>query len=122
MYRKTENFADVLDPDALSVIDYLRVDMNKPYEVANKLFEIFNKLKGGIAVVAMQKPPGDRKLAFGGAGTAFEPALYLGMDFGWVGFEKIKIPKIVDIDPYALKIKFRLKDGVSFYDIHEEIE
>ena len=122
MFRRTENFADVLSPDNLSIIDYLRVDMEKSYAVSSKLFEIFNKLDKGIAVVAMQKPPGDRKLAFGGAGTAFEPSLYISMDKDQVGFEKIKVPKIIDYDPYALKIKFHLRNGVNFEDIHEVVE
>lgn len=122
MYRRTENFADVIHPDHLSVIDYLRVDMEKSYAVGDKLFEIFNKLKTGIAVVAMQKPPGERKLAFGGASTAFEPSLYLGMDKDVIGFEKIKVPKILDVDPYSVRIQFKLKNGVNFYDIHEIVE
>ena len=126
-YRRTENFADIIQPDNLSVIDYLRVDMEQPYAVSAKLFEIFNKLKTGIAVVAMQKPPGERKLAFGGASTAFEPSLYLGMDSngsntGWLGFEKIKIPRFYGgTDPYNIKIEYRINDGVEFYDIHEKI-
>lgn len=122
MYRRTENFADVLNPNNLSVIDYLRVDMEKSYAVSSKLFEIFNKLDRGIAVVAMQKPPGDRKLAFGGAGTAFEPSLYIAMDKDVITFEKIKVPKVIDYDPYALKIKFHLKNGVNFEDLHEVVE
>ncbi len=127
-YRRTENFADVINPDNLSVIDYLRVDMEQPFAVAQKLFEIFNKLKTGIAVVAMQKPPGERKLAFGGASTAFEPSLYIGMESngsntGWIGFEKIKLPRQYGgVDPYAIKIEYRIESGVKFYDVHDKID
>ncbi len=127
-YHRTENFADVINPDNLSVIDYLRVDMEQAYGVSAKLFEIFNKLKTGIVVVAMQKPPGERKLAFGGAATAFEPSLYIGMEsnasnIGWVGFEKIKIPRLYGgTDPYRVKIEYRIKAGVEFYDVHEKIQ
>lgn len=127
-YRRTENFADVLNPDNLSIIDYLRVDMEQAFAVSSKLFEIFNKLKNGIAVVAMQKPPGERKLAFGGASTAFEPSLYIGMEssgsnIGWVGFEKIKIPRMYGgSDPYKIKIEYRIKGGVIFDDVRERIE
>lgn len=126
-YRRMENFADVLNPDNLSVIDYLRVDMTQTYAVSDKLFEIFNKLKTGIAVVAMQKPPGERKLAFGGASTAFEPSLYVGMETtgmntGWIGFEKIKIPRLYGgVDPYSIKINYRIRYGVEFYDVSESI-
>jgi len=123
MYRKTEHFADVLDPHHLSVIDYLRVDMEKPYESGKELFRLFNRLgDDGAAVVAMQKPPGDRKLAFGGASTAFEPSLYIAIDKEVIGFEKIKVPKLLDYDPYSVKITFRLKNGVNFYDINEIVE
>jgi len=121
MYRRTENFSDVIDPDHLSVIDYLRVNMEKTYEIGNELFRIFNKLNNGIAVVAMQKPPGDRKLAFGGASTAFEPTLYIGMDKNTLGFEKIKVPKLLNIDPYAVEVTFLLKNGVNFTEVHEEV-
>jgi len=127
-YHRTENFADVIQPDNLSVIDYLRVDMEQSYAVSQKLFEIFNKLNTGIAVVAMQKPPGSRKLAFGGASTAFEPALYMGMDSngsntGWLGFEKIKIPRLYGGgDPYQTKIEYRIESGVIFYDVQTKIE
>ncbi len=123
MYRRTENFADVIKPDRLSVVDYLRVDMDKPYAIGSSLFAIYNKLGDtGIAVVAMQKPPGERKLAFGGASTAFEPTLYIGMDKDVLGFEKIKVPKITAIDPYLLKIHFKIKNGVNFYDVNEIVE
>jgi hypothetical protein len=127
-YRRTENFADVLNPNSLSVIDYLRVDMTQTYAVSEKLFEIFNKVNqgNGIAVVAMQKPPGERKLAFGGASTAFEPTLYLGMEStgansGWIGFEKIKIIHNNGIDPYTLKIHYTIDRGSIFKDHREEI-
>jgi len=86
-------------------------------------FEIFSKLKTGIAVVAMQKPPGERKLAFGGASTAFEPSLYIGLEsngsaMGWAGFEKIKIVRTYGgEDPYSLKVNYRIRGGVEFYDI-----
>ena len=122
-YRRTENFADVIEPDNLSVIDYLRVDMEQSYAVSAKLFEIFKKLNTGIAVVAMQKPPGDRMLAFGGASTAFEPTLYIGMESisanaGWVGFEKIKIVRPYGgFDPYQIRINYKIESGVKFYDV-----
>lgn len=123
MYRRTENFADVIVPNHLSVIDYLRVDMDKPYAIGSALFAIYNKVgERGIAVVAMQKPPGDRKLAFGGASTAFEPALYVGMDKGWLGFEKIKVPKLLDTDPYMVRIEFKIVKGVNFTEVNEVVE
>uniref|UniRef100_A0A6H2A480 Uncharacterized protein n=1 Tax=viral metagenome TaxID=1070528 RepID=A0A6H2A480_9ZZZZ len=120
MYRRTENFADIIkrNPNGLHVVDYLRVDMDKPYATGSKLFEIFNALgKDGIAVVAMQKPQG-RKLAFGGASTAFEPSLYISMDKNYMEFEKVKIPK-QDKDWSTIKIEYKISRGVKFYDVIE---
>lgn len=126
-FRRTQNFADVIVPDNLSIVDYLRVDMNQTYSVGQDLFEIFNKLDKGVALVAMQKPKGERKLAFGGASTAFEPTLYVamestGMDTGWLGFEKIKKVKAYGgIDPYTLKIYYKMRGGAEFYNIEEKL-
>ena len=129
-YRRTENFADVIQKDNLSIVDYLRVDMEQPYAVSQRLFEIYNKVnKGtGIAVVAMQKPPGGRMLAFGGASTAFEPSLYIGMETtgnytGWIGFEKVKIARgYGGYDMSKLKIDYRIEYGANFVDVKERLE
>jgi hypothetical protein len=127
MYRRMQNFADVIAPNDLNIIDYLRVDMTQTYAVAEQLFQIFNKLEKGIAVVNMQKPKGERKLAFGGGATAFEPTLYLSMDSiskdaGYVRFEKIKVVKPCSCDPYTLKINYKINYGVNFTDVSEVFE
>lgn len=116
VYRRFDNFADVIVPNGLNIVDYLRTDMDKPYTVTNKLVEI-NKALGpeGVAVVAMQKPPG-RKIAFGGTSTGAEPTLYLSIDKGYLEFEKIKAPKPMDIDPYHTKIHFKIAQGVNFIE------
>jgi len=43
------------------------------------------------------------------------------MDKGYLEFEKIKIQRTLDIDPYSLKITFKISKGVNFYEVHEEI-
>ena len=121
VYRRFENFADVIHPNGLNIIDYLRTDMDKPYTVTNKLLEINKKLDTGIAVVAMQKPPG-RKIAFGGTSTGAEPTLYISIDKGYLEFEKIKAPKPMDIDPYRTKIHFKITYGVNFIEGSTDVE
>lgn len=120
VYRRFDNFADVLLPDGLNIIDYLRTDMDKPFTVTNKLIEINKKLKTGVAIVAMQKPPG-RKIAFGGGSTAWEPTLYVSLDKSANGgqvleFEKIKAQKVIAGDPYITKIHFTIRSGVHFVE------
>jgi len=122
IYRRMGNFADVIVPDGLNVIDYLRTDMEKPSVVANELNTIYNKLNKGIAVVAMQKPPG-RGMAYGGDPTAWEPTLYISIDKGYLKFEKIKVPNIIDgLDPYKIKFQFKIRKGVNFTDVERIVE
>lgn len=120
-YRRFDNFADVIVPDGLNIVDYLRTDMDKPYTVTNKLLEINKKLTTGVAVVAMQKPPG-RKIAFGGTSTGAEPTLYISIDKGYLEFEKIKAPRPMDIDPYHTKIHFKISQGVHFIEGDTTVE
>ncbi len=116
VYRRFDNFADVIVPNGLNIIDYLRTDMEKPYIVSNKIVEINKKLgSDGVAVIAMQKPPG-RKVAFGGGSTAWEPTLYVSIDKGYMEFEKIKAPRPMDVDPYRTKIHFTISQGVNFIE------
>ena len=113
VYKRFDNFADVIVPTALNVIDYLRTDMEQSYAVSNKISEIQKKLTTGIAVIAMQKPVG-RKIAFGGGATAWEPTMYISIDKGYMEFEKIKAPKQMDFDPYRAKWHFTISKGVNF--------
>ena len=121
MYRRTSNFADVIRPDSLNIVDYLRVDMEKPWVVANDLKAIYDKLKTGIAIVAMQKPTG-RDIAFGGEGTAWEPLLYIAIGNGYAKFVKIKVPKLDEVDPYKVTLTFKIRKGVKFEDVERVVE
>lgn len=122
IYKRMDNFSDVIEPDSLNVIDYLRTDMKEPYAVSNELKLIYQRLKTGIAVVGMQKPTGERKIAYGGESTAWEPTLYIAIDKGYASFVKIRTPKILDPDPYKTKITYHIRKGVNFTDIERIYE
>ena len=122
IYKRMDNFSDVIEPDGLNIIDYLRTDMKEPYAVSNELKLIYQKLKTGIAVVGMQKPTGERKIAYGGESTAWEPALYIAIDKGFASFVKIRTPKIFEPDPYRIKFTYKIRHGVNFEDISTVVE
>ena len=99
--ERYDNFADVIDPNKISVIDYL--DFNSEvYEVGEEIDKIFRKLKG-IAVIGIQIPPPTkqlyrgqekwvhRDLAYGGGFTAKRAILYLTL---WSTGKKTKLLKI----------------------------
>jgi hypothetical protein len=58
-YQRSENFADAIKPGEsnLNIIDYLELHKDF-YLVAGHLKDIYAKLDGAIAVVALQKSPG----------------------------------------------------------------
>lgn len=120
-YRRLVNFSDVIDPDGLNLIDYLRVNPEKSFTVATDLFEIYSKLNQGVAVVALQKPPG-RDEAYGGAWTAFDPAMYISIDKGNLKLVRVKTPRQTEIDIYKTHWEFKIQSGVNFVDVHRVTE
>lgn len=117
--RKLRNFADIIEPGKLIIIDYLRPDMEKSFAVANELASIQEKLTSGIAIVAMQKHIGT-DVAYGGEPTQWEPTLSIAIGNGYAKFTKIKVPKIFEPDPYKLKLKFQIVKGVNFTNVIKE--
>ena len=88
-YRRYDNFADVIDPDHFSIIDYL--DFNSDvYMVGTEIDRIFRKTNN-IAVIGIQKPPPtkvlvrgeerfiERDLGYGGAFTIKRSVLYVSL-------------------------------------------
>ena len=120
-YRRLVNFSDVIKPDGLNIIDYLRVNPEKSFTVATDLFEIYSKLNQGIAVVALQKPPG-RDEAYGGAWTAFDPSMYISIDKGNLKLVRVKTPRQTEIDIYKTHWEFKITKGVNFVDVHRITE
>lgn len=90
IFERYDNYADVIDPNNLTIIDYL--DMNSEVYLAGEEIErVHQKLQNGIAVIGMQLPPPvktinrgkeelhHRSLAYGGAFTIKKPVLYLNL-------------------------------------------
>jgi hypothetical protein len=84
--HREDNFADVIEPDAINLIDYLDMD-SEVYMIGAELKRIIYKLNNGIAIVAIQKPIG-RDLGYGAGYSLKSASLYLSMDKG-----KLKIVK-----------------------------
>jgi len=59
-YERSENFDDVIDPNGINIIDYLEV-LDDFWKVGQQIKAIHDKLKNGIAVIAIQKNKGARK-------------------------------------------------------------
>lgn len=84
--HREDNFADVIEPDAINLIDYLDMD-SEVYMIGAELKRILFKLNQGVAIVAIQKPIG-RDLGYGAGYSLKSASLYLSMDS-----HKLKIVK-----------------------------
>ena len=123
MWDKADNFSDVIEPDKINIIDYL--DLNSEvYLVGDEIERIYQKLKEGIAIIGLQKKPG-QTLAIGGIFTIKRAKLYISLDSikesgQWL--HKLTIQKArgrtdPTIDPRTIEIKFKLVNGIQFIPI-----
>ena len=109
---RSSNFADVIRPEEVNIIDFLEMT-NDFYLVAQYIKEIFDKLTTGIAVIALQKNPG-QALGLGGARSLEKARLYLSMDAHKIRIEKGKNWADGSINPNGLYCKFKLAQGCKF--------
>ena len=110
--ERASNFDDVIQPDDINIVDFLELS-DEFYKVGGMLKKIFDKLKNGIAIVALQKNPG-AAMARGGIGTLEKPRLYITMDSGIMKIEKGKNWKDPEVNPNGLQVRFSLVQGAKF--------
>ena len=118
-FAKSSDFPKVIDPNGLNIIDYLEVAKDF-YEIGGLLTDIFNALDKGVAVVAIQKPPG-RDTGVGGARTLDKARLYLAIEPGILKIGKGKIWRNENTNPNGMGVKWLL-GGVANFKIVPEAE
>ncbi|WP_155321959.1 hypothetical protein [Desulfosarcina ovata] len=117
-WERADNFADVIKPGKgrLNIIDFLELHDNF-YEVGGRLAEIHKKLKGAVAVVAMQKNAGV-DTGLGGFRGLEKPRLYLAMSPGRLKIVKAKNWK-TDQNPNGLQYEFKVAQGCKFTTVRD---
>lgn len=109
---KASNFADVIVPDAVNIIDYLEITKDF-YEVGGEIKAIFDNLNKGIAIIALQKKSGT-DIARGGEFTLEKPRLYLSIDSGKLKIVKGKNWAVPESNPNGKEFNFKLVNGCKF--------
>ncbi len=112
-WERSGNFADVIKPDAVNVIDFLEIHKDF-WEVGGMLKGIHNKLRKGVAVVALQKSK-EKEVGRGGDMGLEKPRLYLAMDSGIIKIVKCKNWQ-EEQNPNGLSKRFRLVQGWKFIE------
>jgi len=111
--ERSSNFADTIRPDCVNIIDYLEFGEGAFYLIAEYLRQIHEKLKGGIAIVALQKNRG-AELGRGGNFGLEKPRLYLSMDAGKITIQKAKNWTHPEENPNRLTLNFKIVAGCKF--------
>jgi hypothetical protein len=114
VYKRDDNFQDVIDPDGFNIIDYLQVPQ-EAYLLTSIVDAIWNKLKTGFCLIALQKPP-NRDDAFGGFQVRAHAQLYLSMNANRLKIVKAKTPVDPAQNPNDWQWTFKLRDGIHFDD------
>ena len=112
---RSANFEDVIDPDALNIIDYLEAPENI-WEIRTSLRNIRDRLNQGIAVIMLQKPEG-RDLPYGKEWAKQLPRLVLSIEAGILKILKGKSWAQKDVNPDGLRFSFKLVQGEKFINI-----
>lgn len=110
--ERSSNFADVIKPDAINIIDFLEVH-DEFYKVGAYIKDIFDKLNKGLAIIAIQKNKGNEYGLGGGRGLE-KARLYLSMEPGKIKILKAKNWTDSYNNPNGLECSFKLVKGCHF--------
>jgi hypothetical protein len=124
--ERYDNFADLIHPDFLNIVDYMEVN-DEFWRIGEPIKEIAQRLEKGIAVIAVQKKRGER-MGRGGEFAAQRPRLYctIGKDPKSsnliLKMEKGKARVSDAFDTMGgYNVTFRIRNGVKLEKIQEEV-
>jgi len=111
--ERSKDITELILPDALNIVDYLTT--KEAYMMGAKIEEIDDKLRNGVAIIAIQKHNrqwGNKDVGVGGEGTGDRPRVYLSVSIG-----KVKIIKgknwATTQNPDGLVQEFSISDGIN---------
>ncbi len=107
--ERMENFADVIHPDDINIIDYMEI-YDDFWRVAQPIREIHDRLDKGIAIIALQKDP-KKLMGTGGSYGLHKPRLYLSVDKNTISIVKGKNSTREDLKLDGLSCNFVIEDG-----------
>jgi hypothetical protein len=113
-YQRVADFSDVIKPGKgnLNIIDYLEIYDNF-YRVAGLLANIHEKLDGALAVICLQKNPG-QDIGRGGSFSLEKARLSLSIDYGVVKIVKLKTwAENITENPNGKMCGFKIINGTT---------
>lgn len=114
--ERSFEFNHVIRPNALNIIDYLEIYDNF-YTIGTDIKKIYDKLRNGIAIIAIQKKKGE-ELGRGSDFTLEKSRLYITLERQFKEYGKCKIIKAknwrTDQNPNQMEFRFDLLQGCKF--------
>lgn len=113
--ERVSQYADLVKqyPDDIHIIDYIEIASGEYYLIASELRDIFDVLRKGIAIVALQKKKG-AELGRGAEFSLEKPRLYLSMSAGVLKIIKAKNWAVEGENPNGMEFHFSLVNGAKF--------
>ena len=115
LIRRLENWADIVEPDKITIIDWIALPANELYNIGHVIQGIQSKVGNGIALIVLQKDEASNL----GRGRAFSEelsSLYLTIDKKRMTVRKAK--EWFDHDPNREVYGFDIANGgVEFRNI-----
>jgi len=120
---RSQDFQDVIKPEALNICDYLDVPEGlQPYEMNRLIDKIYRRLTTGSAVICLQKRQGS-EWAVGAGSTAERARLYINLDkattssgdgHNTLTVKVAKTPRYPKYNPCGWQWQYRLENGCDF--------
>lgn len=117
-YERYSDFADVIRPDEINIIDFLEIHEDF-YRIGGIIKDIHDRLRKGIAIIAIQKDP-KSDFARGGSATIEKARLYISLKYdpkercGICQIVKAKKWRLPEVNPNGLSVKYKLIHGAKF--------
>jgi len=109
--ERSHEFADVILPNGLTIIDYVEV-YDEFWRVSAIISEIFRKLDEGVVLIILQKDP-TKQYGVGGAMNNWKPRLSMNLDKGLITLTKVKNFR-GEVNPDGIYRNFEINDGWQF--------
>lgn len=128
-HERVSDFADVIKPDCINVVDYVEYVENV-VEIKQEVEEMYRRMQGGrgMCLITIQKK-GDEKnvkgqtikhpLGYGGATILSRPRLYLTLDPVTMMIYKSKKRAQREVNPNGKTWKYALVEGARFVSVVE---
>jgi hypothetical protein len=120
LIRRLDNWSDIIEPDKITIIDWISLPANELYNIGHVIQGIQSKVGNGIALIVLQKDESSNL----GRGRAFSEelaSLYLTIDKGRMTVRKAK--EWFEHDPNREVYGFDITNGgVEFRNIQPLIK